>query len=140
MWLELNVFSDDAFDLTTLTCHLCYFDGMIVFFSCPLLLYSTVSSADFIHVSCRRSNVYLVLVSWLPLPAAAQMAAKPSLRSRGLSSLPRQPERRWKGGEKITMLIVLRHETDCANLWKMANQYLSFTDLIKQHYKVNTFL
>lgn len=70
----------------------------LVIFNCKLCRLDKSDSYSFMCLAdgTWKLSVLLVLGFWLPLPAAAQMAVKPSLRSRGLSSLPRQLEKRWR--------------------------------------------
>lgn len=88
-----------------------------------------MSSRQYIKVEC--------------VSGAGVLVATPCCSPDGSEALPPQQRsqqpastagKETKGGEKITMLIALRHETDCTNLWKMAKQYLSFSDLREQHY------
>lgn len=67
--------------------------------------------------------------------AGALVATPCCISPDGSEALPPQQRSRqpastagdeMEGGERITMLIILRHETDCAKLWKMAYLYLMF--------------
>lgn len=113
------------------TCHLGYFDGFRFFsLSYPIILSSKL---------CRKtgfyspiSGVHLLVLSRLPLPAAAQMAVKalpPQQRSHQPASTAGEE---MEGGARITMVIVLRQEENCANLWKNTNQYLNISDVVEQ--------
>lgn len=68
----------------------------------PVSVYLFACMHVFVRIPCIRMPVCdlsVRLAYRLPLPAAAQMAAKSFLPSRGLSSLQQQQERRWREEE-----------------------------------------
>lgn len=109
------------------TCHLGYFDGFSFFFLCPFRLSSVLSSAE-------------KQAFWGTFAGAVSVAT-PCCSPDGSEALPPQQRshqpastagEEMEGGARITMVIVLRQEENCANLWKNTNQYLNISDVVKQ--------
>lgn len=90
---------------------------------------------------CRLEKNRLLFAHIWGTFAGAVLVATPCCSPDGSEALPPQQRphqpastagEEMKGGARITMVIVLRHEENCANLWKNTNQYLNISDVVEQ--------